>query len=125
MYDQFGQTSVDKWADIPTAGGSTADERITASIAYAEGKVEGCFNGSRYAVPFTVSGSDLEVLKSWMCAHAVEWLRRARGVDTDKKDHIQQLTIQVDKDIQHTVAGIRNFRTGEYDDQTPTGPTAV
>lgn len=125
LYNMFGQPNVDKFAGVSTAAGATAAERIDAAIEYAEATVESAFVNTEYDVPFTLNGSDLTIVKGWMAVLAIDWLRRARGIDTDEKDHIQVLKEKTESEMRMVIAGLRSFRSGEYDSSVPTVPVGV
>lgn len=79
----FGVANVAAWSVVdPDGDTSTANAaRVTLAIAYGEAYVEDRFRSSRYAVPFTSTGSAFPpIFKDWMAKIAGVWLYDNRGI---------------------------------------------
>ena len=124
LYAFFGQTNIDKWSDLETAGYASAEARRQKAIEVAEAQVEGRFRGGRYTLPFAFTGTDLTTLKNWMAVIAGRWLQTGRPIDEDQQAHLEDIYESTMDDMENYIAGIAEFNTGWADATEPSAPGA-
>ena len=126
--DVFGTTNVALWSQLSPSSSTADTARIASAIAYAEEYVENRFRGSRYAVPF--SGSSTQLI-DWMAKLAGVWLYESRGLrdtaaaGTDDANRVRIHKRLVDNEIKGVLMGSARLNLGSATGRQPTAPVVV
>lgn len=129
MVNLFGESNITTWADLENNGDTDVmTARLTEAIEFGEGSVEDAFRQSRVTVPFTVTGNSLTVLKTFMVAYAVSWLRNSRPLSLkttygEETDHVSVMLESLNTLMWEYQSGRRIFEgaVGNIDDEAVIG----
>ncbi|MEM7227252.1 MAG: phage protein Gp36 family protein [Planctomycetota bacterium] len=106
---EFGVNNVAIWSNLDNDDAQVNDDRVDASIAYAEQQVDDLFRDGRYAIPLRGTAGDLNQVKRWAAVLAGHWLVNRRAVymklDQNELTGIEQMREDVFDDIARYTSG--------------------
>jgi phage gp36-like protein len=100
---QFGIDNIQVWSQLDNTQTAADVSRIQLALDYADGKIISIFaNYGNYVTPLAPLGTDVALVTRWAAVIAGAWLYQSRGLRDDDAagDHIAQLQVQVEEEMQ-------------------------
>lgn len=125
IYNIFGTENVTIWSDLSNAG-TINNARVQFGLDNADAFIDWIFRDGPFAVPLSLNGEAVVLVRRWAAVIAGVWLYKNRGQwDEDKQgDHYSKMRAEVVKEMETCNGDLRRLNaTRRW--PSPSAPVAI